>query len=507
MDARTATSGGFLAAIVNFALRKPGQTLAIVLGLHVVVWTALPFLTSPSLQLDLVEDLALGKEWQLGYWKHPPLPWWLADLAFRVTGNINAVYLLGPLTIAAFFIGVYLLARDLAGPVQALIATVTLEGIHYYNYSAVKFAHDQMQLPFWAFTALFLYRGIVRGRALDWLLAGAMLALAFWSKYAAITLGLGIALLLLFDPLARRTLRTPGPWLMAAAFLVVIAPNAWWLVDTGFLPFEYFEQRAKPVREWHQLFTRPVRWILSQVFFTLPALIVLAVVLLPRRHDSVRPASDEGFARRFVTVLTFAPFAVATVLTAAAGRAPVAMWGYPFWSLLPLTAILWFGPVTDPQRLRAFAFGFLIIFVAGPAVFAGLHIADQYWRERPKATEFPGQALAEHVTRAWRAKTGTPLPYVAGTEFAANSVAVYSPDRPHVVAHGRPQISLWIDMADLRKRGVVVLWEDELPAAHVEEWRKTFGAQGEPAKLVLPRLTSRPSPPVQMRYWIVPPRN
>ena len=31
---------------------------------------------SHNLQLDLVEDLALGREWQLGYWKHPPLPWW-----------------------------------------------------------------------------------------------------------------------------------------------------------------------------------------------------------------------------------------------------------------------------------------------------------------------------------------------------------------------------------------------------------------------------------------------
>ena len=57
--------------------------------------------------------------------------------------------------------------------------------------------------------------------------------------------------------------------------------------------------------------------------------------------------------------------------------------------------------------------------------------------------------------------------YVAGTEFAANNVAVYSPDRPHVVVHGRPQISPWIDMSDLKKRGVLLVWEDGLPLAHV----------------------------------------
>ena len=53
------------------------------------IWTALPALLSHNLQLDLIEDLALGREWQLGYWKHPPLPWWLADLAYRIAGDVR----------------------------------------------------------------------------------------------------------------------------------------------------------------------------------------------------------------------------------------------------------------------------------------------------------------------------------------------------------------------------------------------------------------------------------
>jgi hypothetical protein len=96
----------------------------------------------------------------------------------------------------ACFIGIYLLSRDIVGPVQALIATLSLVGIHLYNYSAVKFAHDQMQLPFWAFTGLFFYRAVVSGRMLNWILAGTMMALCFWSKYAAFALGVSIALFL-----------------------------------------------------------------------------------------------------------------------------------------------------------------------------------------------------------------------------------------------------------------------------------------------------------------------
>ena len=78
-----------LAALIDYARREPGRCLAIVLVAHVAIWTALPALLSHNLQLDLAEDLALGREWQLGYWKHPPLPWWLADLAYRAVGDVQ----------------------------------------------------------------------------------------------------------------------------------------------------------------------------------------------------------------------------------------------------------------------------------------------------------------------------------------------------------------------------------------------------------------------------------
>src|ERR1044072_485426 len=164
-------------SLLETARRAPGACLAVVLALHVVIWTALPALLSHNLQLDLIEDLALGREWQLGYWKHPPLPWWLADAVYRLTGDVHAVYILGPLAAAVCMVAVWLLGRDIVGGFQALIAVLSLEGIHFFNFSVPKFAPDQMQLPFWAMTGLFLYRAIVSGRAKHWLLDGGSLAL------------------------------------------------------------------------------------------------------------------------------------------------------------------------------------------------------------------------------------------------------------------------------------------------------------------------------------------
>ena len=48
------------------------------------VWTALPALLYPNLPLDLIEALTYGREWQLGYDKLPPLPWWLVEIVYRL---------------------------------------------------------------------------------------------------------------------------------------------------------------------------------------------------------------------------------------------------------------------------------------------------------------------------------------------------------------------------------------------------------------------------------------
>jgi 4-amino-4-deoxy-L-arabinose transferase-like glycosyltransferase len=157
-----------LDAAVNYATRRPERVFFAVLALHLLLWTAVPILVCRNLQLDLVEDLALGREWQLGYWKHPPLPWWAAELVYRATGEINAIYVLGQLAATLCLYGVYLLARNVVGPVQGLIAVLALEGVHFYNFSAVKFAHDQMQLPFWTFAGLFFHRALTRRQLLDW---------------------------------------------------------------------------------------------------------------------------------------------------------------------------------------------------------------------------------------------------------------------------------------------------------------------------------------------------
>jgi 4-amino-4-deoxy-L-arabinose transferase-like glycosyltransferase len=490
--------------LVAFARREPGRCLAALLTLHVVVWTALPALLSWNLQLDLAEGLALGREWQLGYWKLPPLPWWLDYGVVALAGTHNALYLLGPLASAIAIWAVWRLGGEVAGPVTALIAALALEGIHFFNFSAVKFNHDVLQLPLWTLAALFLYRALTAERIADWLLVAVFLAAAFWTKYTVAVFVLPLLLFVVMDDAARRCLRTPGPYIAAALFFVLIAPHLYWLAEQSFLPLQYANARARVATHWYHSITFPLQWIASQVFFLALAIALVALVVSPAGADR----GESGFARRYVTVLALGPFAVTTLLAIVLGRLPVAMWGYPLWSFAPLAALMWWP--AEPARLKRFAAGFLAVFGAMPIIYAVVEGFEPLLRDRPKATQFPGPALARKVTQAWRARYSSPLPYVGGGEFATNNIAVYSSDRPRVIVHADPSLSPWIDRADLARRGAVLVWEDgQVDDRGLAQMRSTYPGLDVQAPISLPRqsLVARGSlKPVRVHFAIVPPR-
>src|SRR5215510_7205161 len=141
--------------------RRPQAAFVAFLALHFIVWTALPPLLYPNLPLDLIEALTYGREWQLGYDKLPPLPWWLIEVLHRLVGFEVAYYALAQVAVVAAFAVVWLTARALAG---------------------------------YAFHA-----GLRRGRLRDWVLLGLAIGLALWAKYFVVVLAIPLALFLLLD--------------------------------------------------------------------------------------------------------------------------------------------------------------------------------------------------------------------------------------------------------------------------------------------------------------------
>jgi 4-amino-4-deoxy-L-arabinose transferase-like glycosyltransferase len=344
-----------LDSLIACARSHPAAALIVVLAAHLLVWTAIPILLGQGPPLDLVEGLALGKEWQLGYWKHPPLPWWVDEFTYQLTGTPRSVFLLGPLSAVICMYFVWRLAREVMEATGALIAAISLEGIHFFNHSAVEFNHNVLQLPLWAGAFWVFYRALVAAGSTNWMLAGACLGFAFWTKYSAVVLAATLVLVLLVDPIGRKSLRTPGPYLMALITLLVIAPHLTWLAASGFLPLAYADQRAIIATQWHQYLYFPLQFALTQLSYLLPVLILLAISLGSWPTRESRP----DFSRRYVMIAAFGPFVMTMIIATLSGRELHRMWAYPFWSFLPLALVMCLNPVEDTLRLRRFTAGFL----------------------------------------------------------------------------------------------------------------------------------------------------
>ena len=199
---------------------------------------------------------------------------------------------------------VYAAARPLVGALGALVSVLIVDGLHYFNYTAAKFNHDVIQLPFWALAGYSFHRALRERQLTDWLLLGLALGLSLWAKYFVVVLAAPMVVFALVDRDARKVLATPGPYIAAAVALIVVAPHLVWLVKTDFLPLGYAEHRAVLARGWYDHIWHPLQFAVGQLFFLIPSLLIAAPLFWPRRNASepaVAPSAD-AFDTRIVTL-------------------------------------------------------------------------------------------------------------------------------------------------------------------------------------------------------------
>ena len=463
--------------MIAWIQRRPKSAFGVFLAVHFAVWTALPSLLYANLPLDLIEALTYGREWVLGSDKLPPLPWWLVEIMYRLFGADVAYYALAEIVVIIAFALVWAVARPLVGEVRALIAILIIDGLHYFQYTAVKFNHDVIQLPFWALAGYAFHAALKRGQLRYWFLLGFAFGGALWAKYFVVVLAAPYALFLLFDRAARPAWRTPGPWLGIALALLISSPHVVWLFQNHFVPFNYVDVRSAPARGFFDHILHPAFFVAGQLFFLLPTLLIAAMFLWPRpaaetsrlHEGSESGAQADAFDRRIVTLITFGPAAAMVALIAASGRGAITMWGYPLWLFLGLWIVLFLPRPIDARRLTRTVAAWGAVFVALMLAFIADYTVMPLLDHRYRAAFFPGDKLAVELTARFHAATGgEKLRYVIGSMWLAGNLAHYSPDQPHVLIDGLPSRSPWIDLNELRAKGAILVWDvgdyDRLPA-------------------------------------------
>jgi len=155
------------------------------LFLHLLLWTLVPSLSNTNLPLDTIEALAWGSNLDWGFNKHPPFSAFAVEFFFTIFGNNDwAYYLLSQIFVLIAFYFVWKVSNELLkDKLYALMSVFLLSGIYFYNYTTPEFNVNVSQLPFWALSVYFFWRGINLNKNLDWILFGIFSALGFLSKY------------------------------------------------------------------------------------------------------------------------------------------------------------------------------------------------------------------------------------------------------------------------------------------------------------------------------------
>jgi len=433
---------------------SPWQATTLFAGfvaIHVTVWTLIPIFLDHAGPVDVLEGLAWGREWQLGYYKHPPLQAWLLESVSWLFGRrLWACFLLSQVAVAVSFWAVWRLASLIVRPLGALIAVLLLEGIAYFTRISPEFNPNVLQLPFWALAAWSFYRAIRSGGVRDWALLGLWLALAAYSKYSSVFLALAMIGFLVLDSQARSSWRTPGPYLCAAVCTILLTPHLWWMAQNGFVTLRYpLGETTRAADVWDRLFFA-LDFARGQLIRMLPAvLLVLALCWRRATGGEISLADGEtAFARRFVFALALGPFLLVVASSTVAGLSLHNHWGYPLWCFIGLFAVLLLSPSTGVNAFRRFLLLWGAVFAAVPLVSAvglatspyvraaGWVGADQFMSRSllyPLLFErFPGEALAREVTAQWHKKVGGRIAYVVGDTWIAGNIAFHSPDRREV---------------------------------------------------------------------------
>jgi hypothetical protein len=232
-----------------------------------------------------------GRNLDWGFVDHPPLTPALAGLSDTVSGSsLAGLRVLPALVSASLLIVAAVTARRLGGSGRAAIVAalatfacpLLLATGHWFQ--TVPF--DQLLGALAILTWVHLLGG---GNIRSWAPLGVIIGVGLENKWTMLLVVGTIAIGTMASATLRQHLRSPWPWVGAAAALVLWAPNLLWQVDQGWPTLDFIQDNSAAVREDEG----PAVFLLEQPgILGIPLLVLAAAGLLwCWRHAAWRPAT------------------------------------------------------------------------------------------------------------------------------------------------------------------------------------------------------------------------
>ncbi len=429
----------------------PGIALILI---YALVWASFATIsTGRGLHADSLEAYTWGREFDLGYYKHPPFWSWIAGLWFAVFPKTNfSFWFLSELNGAIGLAGAWALIGRFSNRRMQLLGVLLLMVTPFYQFNAQRFNANTILLSIWPWTLYFFVRSIETCRAFHALLCGVLAGFALLSKYYGAILVATCFFAALTHHGRRDYFRSAAPYVSTVGAFLVFLPHLLWLVKDGFQPFFYLADRIDKADR--AIANQYFEFIIGNLaFFILPA----ALLIFARwRGGKAEARNDMGriHGPSFINVLAFAPF----VLTLIAGAVGHTALGIPFAvSILALVPPLLVS-VINPSLNHAIKYTRILV---GVMIVACLTVSAAlpyfYLRFDESHYSMPRDEMADAAMDIWTRETGLPLRYVAGERDYAMAVAFRSKDNTSEFNNFNFRWAPWVTRDGLKAHGLLAI--------------------------------------------------
>ena len=402
--------------------KKITKIFYIFLVSHLLIWTLIPSLSNINLPLDTIEALAWGSNLDWGFNKHPPLSAFAVEVFFSFFGSQDwAYYLLSQIFVIIAFIYVWKLSNEIfKNKIYSLFSLLALEGIYFYNFTTPEFNVNVSQLPFFALTSYFLWRGINSKKNSDWILFGIFSAFGFLSKYLFIYLLFSIFLFLIFIFRNKKIIK----YYILSIFvsLVILTPHLFWLFENNFVTVFYGLNRSSLVEtQFLNHFINPIIFISKQLIILTPFFLMI-FVLFKKISFKINIKSKKIL---FLLTISFLPLLLVLLTTVITGAKIRTMWMTPFYLFMGTLFFEIQKNYIDLKKINKFYFIFSFFFFLSPIAYLTVSVLDN-----TKRTDYPGKEIARLVQNKWDDNFNNEIKIVVGDEWSAGNLSYHLTSRP-----------------------------------------------------------------------------
>tara|TARA_Y100000590_G_scaffold437981_1_gene560258 strand:+ start:1282 stop:2601 length:1320 start_codon:yes stop_codon:yes gene_type:complete len=398
------------------------KTIKIYLFIHLVVWTAIPSFTNYNLPLDTIEALAWGSNLDWGFNKHPPLSAFAVEFFYQIFGSNDwAYYFLSQIFVVTAFFIVFKFSKDIfEKPILSLISVFILEGIYFYNFTTPEFNVNVCQLPFWALSVFYCWKGFKNNKTSDWILFGLFAAFGVLSKYLFIYLLISIDLFFIYMFIKKKI--NLKCLVSLVPFIIVLAPHLVWLVQNDYITILYGLHRTGVGDQiFLSHFTHPLIFLGKQIGILIPFFIMFLFIVSKLRIK----LNFKDTKLIFIFTITIVPFILIFLTSMIMGVKIRTMWMTPFYLFFGSLIVYIFQSQINLKKIKNFINVFLILFILSPVTYAYISITQV-----DKRTDYNGKEIALNIQKIWDKKYKSEITYVKGDEWHAGNLSYHLKSRP-----------------------------------------------------------------------------